>query len=192
MNTNINTKNKKKGFTLVELLVVIAILAILASVTIVGYLSFTKKAKDSNATTELSQAKEIIMTDYFDESTHHYNVASASDVYTIVENNTKYNFSLTYNQSTKEYTYSTETSQTTDATAITPTWDVILKGIFTDLADLKGTFYVTTDDSKITAISYVSKSEGYATWDILEDMISTTDESVVNVSNTVSITPFTA
>lgn len=39
---------KKKGFTLVELLVVIAILAILASVSVVGYLSFTSKAKLSN------------------------------------------------------------------------------------------------------------------------------------------------
>lgn len=38
---------KKKGFTLVELLVVIAILAILATVCIIGYTSFTKKAKES-------------------------------------------------------------------------------------------------------------------------------------------------
>ena len=41
-------QKKKKGFTLVELLVVIAILAILAGVSVVGYLSFTKKANLSN------------------------------------------------------------------------------------------------------------------------------------------------
>lgn len=39
---------KRRGFTLVELLVVIAILAILATVSILGYTSFTKKAKLSN------------------------------------------------------------------------------------------------------------------------------------------------
>lgn len=42
-------KRLKKAFTLVELLVVIAILAILSSVAIVGYNSFTEKAKDSKA-----------------------------------------------------------------------------------------------------------------------------------------------
>jgi len=39
---------KRKAFTLVELLVVIAILAILGTVSIVGYTSFTTKAKLSN------------------------------------------------------------------------------------------------------------------------------------------------
>lgn len=48
-------KRIKKGFTLVELLVVIAILAILASVTVVGYSAFTQKAKDSVAQQELTQ-----------------------------------------------------------------------------------------------------------------------------------------
>lgn len=38
---------KKKGFTLVELLVVIAILAILATVTVIGYTQFIKKANMS-------------------------------------------------------------------------------------------------------------------------------------------------
>ncbi len=42
-------KRLKKAFTLVELLVVIAILAVLSSVAIVGYNSFTEKAKDSKA-----------------------------------------------------------------------------------------------------------------------------------------------
>ena len=41
-------KKMKKAFTLVELLVVIAILAILSTVAIVGYNSFTEKAKISN------------------------------------------------------------------------------------------------------------------------------------------------
>lgn len=41
-----------KGFTLVELLIVIAILAILATVSIIGYSSFTKRATESNALVE--------------------------------------------------------------------------------------------------------------------------------------------
>ena len=53
--------NKKKGFTLVELLVVIAILAILASVSVVGYLSFTNKAKESNALQEMTQIKTTLL-----------------------------------------------------------------------------------------------------------------------------------
>lgn len=52
---------KKKGFTLVELLVVIAIIAILASVSVVGYLSFTNKAKDSNDQSMVTQANTILM-----------------------------------------------------------------------------------------------------------------------------------
>ena len=53
-------KNTKKGFTLVELLVVIAILAILASVSVVGYTAFINKAELSNAQTEAAQISDII------------------------------------------------------------------------------------------------------------------------------------
>ena len=53
-------KNTKKGFTLVELLVVIAILAILASVSVVGYTAFIDKAKQSNADTEADQIADSI------------------------------------------------------------------------------------------------------------------------------------
>ena len=53
-------KNIKKAFTLVELLVVIAILAILATVSIVGYNSFTKKAKVSNDTVLVKQMNDVL------------------------------------------------------------------------------------------------------------------------------------
>jgi len=49
-------KRIKKGFTLVELLVVIAILAILSTVAIVGYNSFTEKAKES---ADISAVKQM-------------------------------------------------------------------------------------------------------------------------------------
>ena len=56
-------KKIKKAFTLVELLVVIAILAILATVSIVGYNSFTKKAKVSNDTTLVAQLNTLLKAD---------------------------------------------------------------------------------------------------------------------------------
>ena len=54
-------KKIKKAFTLVELLVVIAILAILATVSIVGYNSFTKKAKVSNDTVLVKQMNDVLL-----------------------------------------------------------------------------------------------------------------------------------
>ena len=48
-------KKAKKGFTLVELLVVITILAVLATVSVIGYRSFTKKAQVSNDTSLVAQ-----------------------------------------------------------------------------------------------------------------------------------------
>ena len=48
-------KKTKKGFTLVELLVVITILAVLATVSVIGYRNFTKKAQISNDTSLVAQ-----------------------------------------------------------------------------------------------------------------------------------------
>ncbi len=60
-------KNNKKGFTLVELLVVIAILAILATVTIVGYTVFVNKANDAKAKTELQEIVRYVNTEFADD-----------------------------------------------------------------------------------------------------------------------------
>ena len=54
-------KKNKKAFTLVELLVVIAILAILATVSIVGYTQFIKKARQSNAVSELTEIRDLVI-----------------------------------------------------------------------------------------------------------------------------------
>ena len=53
-------QKKKKGFTLVELLVVIAILA---GVSVVGYLSFTNKAKESNDNILIAQLNNVLAAD---------------------------------------------------------------------------------------------------------------------------------
>lgn len=61
--------NTKKGFTLVELLVVIAILAILATVSVVGYTAFINNANDSVAVQELTQIRNyMIAQDYNDDN----------------------------------------------------------------------------------------------------------------------------
>ena len=53
-------RSKKKGFTLVELLVVIAILAILVTVSIIGYKTFIDRANRSNAENEARQIEQLI------------------------------------------------------------------------------------------------------------------------------------
>ena len=60
-------KRTKKGFTLVELLVVIAILAILASVSVVGYTAFIEKADKSVAEQELHQVVTLINAELMDD-----------------------------------------------------------------------------------------------------------------------------
>ena len=60
-------ENRKKGFTLVELLVVIAILAILATVTIVGYSAFVNKANESKAKSELNQIVSYVNAEFADD-----------------------------------------------------------------------------------------------------------------------------
>lgn len=209
-----NIKNKKHGFTLVELLVVIAILAILASVSVVGYLSFTTRAKNSNAVTELTQARDLIRGEFLEEDEHHYlvydstNEASGSTPDKSEENNTAYNLTFTYNASetNKERTFvynrtdvvpSDNTTLTdsqskytkdTSSTSIKPTWDKVLKLTYTELSTLGGTFYVNVSDNKIASIAYVSATEGYALWTISNDEIVTSDSKSFTATNTIELT----
>lgn len=194
----IKNKNKKHGFTLVELLVVIAILAILASVSVVGYLSFTTRARNSNAVTELTQAKEIIRAEFINESEHHYYVSQGESALKIEENNNQYNLTFTYNASDtasqKTFTYDVDNrsglakgESGASAVTITSTWDSIFKTTFAELSTLGGTFYVK-GDTTITSIVYKSSTNGYAVWTMSNDEISTGSEGDVVAENTVSIT----
>lgn len=54
------TKALKKGFTLVELIVVIAIVAILSTVSIVGYNVFVDNANRSKAEQEIAQVESVL------------------------------------------------------------------------------------------------------------------------------------
>ena len=55
-----NKNSIRKGFTLVELLVVIAIIAILSTVSVIGYTSFIKKAAISNDNALVTQINSLI------------------------------------------------------------------------------------------------------------------------------------
>ena len=156
-NLLIKLQNKRKeetGFTLVELLVVIAILAILSSVSFVGYMGFTTRAKQSNAETELHQAKTVITTSLLD--------GKVRDTYT-------------QNSDTKAFYYNATTeklfvldSSTTALTAGALT-DAQLKNEFNDIETLKGTFAFTfetnadatvlTSLNKTTTTNYTSAFE---------------------------------
>ena len=74
-------KKIKKAFTLVELLVVIAILAILATVSIVGYNSFTKKAKVSNDTVLVKQMNDVLFANQQTDDKNNTMTAALEDVF---------------------------------------------------------------------------------------------------------------
>lgn len=76
-------KRIKKGFTLVELLVVIAILAILSTVAIVGYNSFTEKARISNDKGLVTQLNTLLQADEVTDG----KAATPSDALAVVAEN---------------------------------------------------------------------------------------------------------
>ena len=138
-------KTKKKGFTLVELLVVIAILAILATVSVVGYLSFTEKAKISNAETEMAQIREVIRG----------NLLDGSEI--TIDGET--NYTLAY-----EGNKVTATQVTDSETATVVEWDVA----FPDLASFN-------DDGKTIVIDAngitYTNGDVKAVWNFADDTI---------------------
>ena len=195
-------QKERKGFTLVELLVVIAILAVLASVSVVGYLGFTTKAKNSNALTELSQAKEAIRAELIG-GTQTYHVYATSNLIkttttTTAEtntSNTSYTITFTYAKSSDDkisltYTCVEDATANSSVTTITDaTWDTILKKCFTDLASLNGTFEVTANSGSITNIKYFTKDEkGSASWTVSTDELKSGDQTKSD-KNEISIYP---
>ena len=181
-------KSTKKGFTLVELLVVIAILAVLASVSVVGYLGFTTKARNSNAMTELAQVREVLRAELIDGDTYTYTKKDSNDeVYSISYkyDGTDYTFTFTYN-----------TTKLTD----TLSFNDVIRASFSDVADLKGTLYVTTASDfscsdvegqtsiksgtgKFKTVGYATTAGGYALWTISGDKLDTSDKTTVVIAN---------
>ena len=135
-------KNNKKGFTLVELLVVIAILAILATVTVVGYLGFTQRAKESNATSELTQVRNVINAYTLEDGSYEYST------YVITINEDK--LSITKNSNPV-----TEGEEVSNAIKAIP-----------DLESLSGTFVINASGD----LEYTYE-EIVAVWDISENTV---------------------
>lgn len=84
----------KKAFTLVELVVVIAIIAILTTVSIVGYNTFVKDANKSKAEQELSQLKNSLIVK-----------ATSGDIVITDDNNNSLTLSVTNNTITLEFNF---------------------------------------------------------------------------------------
>lgn len=156
-------KKKRNAFTLVELLVVIAILAILATVSVIGYTAFVNRANESNALSEMTQARDLIRAELMDGEVHTYDDKNSPD-------NESDDVSL---------------QLTDDALVIRNVTD--LGTVLTDLTQLKGTFTLnkaeqanedgTTD---VVSITYTLESgEATATWTIAKDTI-TTDTITTN------------
>lgn len=150
------TKGKRKAFTLVELLVVIAILAILATVSVIGYTSFVDRANESNALTEMTQARDLIKAELMDGEEHTYDMGTTD----------------------------TADDVTLQMTMTSPAKIIIVKGeltgneikqAITDLADLPGTFVINATEGAITSIVYTPNAEdaATATWDIASDTVTT-------------------
>ncbi len=145
--------NKKKGFTLVELLVVIAILAILASVSVVGYLSFTEKAKISNVEGEMTQARTVIQAEFLEENSRKVTFNQENYIITLAIDKISVNKAGTTEESLGEEVTNDETVNS------------IIEALSSDLADLPGTFSIDNGNLVYTNDEYA------ATWNIEENTV---------------------
>lgn len=137
-------KNTKKAFTLVELLVVIAILAVLASVSIIGYTAFTKKAVQNNALNELAQAKTLVVAE-----------ATEKDSFVITDGTNDYTFKLN-----SDGVMTIEQNADHDASSKT------MKQYFADLANLTGSFSYDATAKTVTYSLTSGTNDGQATWNL--------------------------
>jgi len=64
--TNIKTRQKDSGFTIVELLVVIVVIGILAAITIISYTGITDRAKASQSASNASTVASVAEAYYAD------------------------------------------------------------------------------------------------------------------------------
>ncbi len=190
-------KKIKKAFTLVELLVVIAILAILATVSIVGYNSFTKKARVSNDTALVSQLNTLLKADeILNESvkcpTDALKVTEAAGYDVEKLTPTTNDYEIIWNQETNQFVLLDENKDVVFGEKNT---DEYKNWRFVDSYDkdsvnsmyLKGSFYSSNiedlkvgidvgNNTKIDTISYIND-------DILNDTIIRTNGGVLTIND---------
>ena len=166
----LRNKKNRKGFTLVELLVVIAILAVLASVSVVGYLGFTTKAKNSNALTELSQAKELIRSELIDGEVNYYSITTDNNnSVSSIKEITKTEYTNGKLNSDNE-TGSTEIEKTTSVN------DTVLDGDETSTTSTFAGFtiqYAADSSTNKRTLSYDTKGSYTVSWNSLLEAIFT-------------------
>ena len=143
-------KNTKKAFTLVELLVVIAILAVLASVSIIGYTAFTKKAVQNNALNELAQAKTLVVAE-----------ATEKDSFVLTDGTNDYTFKL-----------DADGIMTIEQNADHDVASKTMKQYFADLANLDGTFSYDATAKTVTYSLTSGTNDGQATWNLTTGNVS--------------------
>lgn len=61
---------QRKAFTLIELLVVISIIGILVSISVVGWVSVSKRGRDSTRKSDLARIKQVLQQQYSDTRTY--------------------------------------------------------------------------------------------------------------------------
>ena len=120
----------------------------LASVSIIGYTAFTKKAVQNNALNELSQAKTLVVTEATEKSS-----------FCVYDGTKVWKFSLDENGNIQL----AETTETEDDTT------TLMKAYFEDLSKLDGTFSFAAN--KVTYTLTKGSNTGSASWDLAEGTV---------------------